>query len=353
MSTPVWISHLGHSEPGPALPQERVVDWLARRLAPGSDESRLRRFAERSGIESRHSVLDLDHGEADAFYPPGGSARPSHDAVSAVFAAKAPGLALEAVRAACPDGIGRVTHVVVATCTGAVAPGLDIDLVRALALGQGVRRTMVGFMGCYAAVPALRIARDTCRGDPGARVLVVCCELCSLHLEPGPRDDAMLAACLFADGAAAAVVEAGPDPIGAGVALGADCSLLGDDDGEIMAWRAGSNGFRLNLSPYVSRALGADLEPLVAAMAPNGAASVDWLVHPGGPRILDTFTKRLDLAPDTLDRSRAALAAGGNRSSATVLAMLADAVDAGWCGQGVAVGFGPGLTIDALGLERA
>jgi len=352
MSSPIWISHLGHSEPGPSRSQARLVDWLAKRLAPGSDEARLRRFAERSGIDRRHSVLDIDDGEADSFYPPGGTARPSHGAVSAVFAAKAPALAVDAVRTACPDGVGRITHVVVATCTGAVAPGLDIELVRRLGLGQGVRRTMVGFMGCYAAVPALRIARDTCRGDPGARVLVVCCELCSLHLEPGPRDDAMLAACLFADGAAAAVVEAGPQPIGAGVALGEDCSLLGDDDGEIMAWRAGSNGFSLSLSPYVSRALGADLKPLVVEMAPAGADSVDWLVHPGGPRILDTFTTRLDLAPQTLDRSRTALAVGGNRSSATLLSMLADAVDEGWRGTGVAVGFGPGLTIDAIGVER-
>jgi len=352
MVAPVWISHLGHSHPGPSLDQGDLTGWMATRLAPGSDPQRFARFAQRCGVDRRHSVLDLRGGEADALYPPDGR-RPGHDRVSELFAQRAAPLAAEAVRRACDgEAPAGISHLVTATCTGAVTPGFDVQLVQRLGLGQGVRRTMIGFMGCYAAIPALRLARDICRAEPAARVLVVCCELCSLHLELGPADDALIAACLFGDGAAAAVVEAGPEPLGAGIALGADCSLLAGDGDESMAWRAGPHGFSISLSPYLARAIAQDLEPLVAALAPDGASSRDWFVHPGGPRIIDAVAGRLGLDEAAVAGSRRALREGGNRSSMTILAMVADAVARDWRGSAVAVAFGPGLTIDAIGLER-
>src|SRR4029079_1165152 len=103
----------------------------------------------------------------------------------AVYAREAPELALAAIaRLGNLDGI---THMVVASCTGFTAPGLDQILARRLGLAPTVERVVVGFMGCYAGVTALRTAAHLVRSDPRARVLVVAVELCSLHLQPTDR----------------------------------------------------------------------------------------------------------------------------------------------------------------------
>jgi len=350
---PVWITHLGHALPGEPLPQTTMAEWIERRVHAGSNLDKLHRFATRSGIDTRHSVLDLLGRDGEDFYP---ERRPWPDARarSRAYASHALPLALAAVRSACPDGVpAGITHVVVATCTGAIAPGLDIQLVEALGLGQRVRRTMVGFMGCYAAIPALRVARDACAADPGARALVVCCELGSLHFQPGPADDELLAACLFADGAAAAVLSAGDEPAGLGLRFAGDAARLIPHTTSEMAWEAGPQGFLLRLSPTVSRAIGADLDPLIAELL-DGRAIVDcrWAIHPGGPRIVEAVGKRLGLGDAAIAHSRAALAAGGNRSSATVLDILGRHARAGLDAPCALVAFGPGLSAEALLVER-
>ncbi|MFS8064660.1 MAG: hypothetical protein ACMG5Z_08720, partial [Luteimonas sp.] len=156
----------------------------------GSDRERqlFDRMAERSGIAHRYSVLSpgrLEAGEIDAagFYRPG--AFPGTAERMALYVPEALKLALAAVRALAPADaldarLARVTHLVVASCTGFVAPGLDVMLVDALGLSGDVQRTVVGFMGCSAALPALRIAQQAVLADPAAQVLVVNVEMCSL-----------------------------------------------------------------------------------------------------------------------------------------------------------------------------
>ncbi|MFM2091862.1 MAG: hypothetical protein RLZZ127_2351 [Planctomycetota bacterium] len=345
-----WITHLGQATPERRIAQQELGAWLEPRLHPGADRRHFGRFIERSGIAWRGTVVDLLGEEGDRLYPVGA---PHADALvrSRLFAERAPDLAVAAVRAACPDGVGRITHVVVATCTGAVAPGIDLLLIERLGLDPSVRRTMVGFMGCYAAVPALRVARDAVLADPTARVLVVCCELSSLHLQPGPSDDDLLAASLFGDGAGAAVVAG--EPAGCAVRLGGDACAVVPDTGDRMAWIAGPTGFALRLAPSIGRHLAPVVGPLcdrLLAGTPRDAAR--WAVHPGGPRILDEVEQGLGLAPDALAASRRALAEGGNRSSGTVLAILADLVREPWTGPCALLAFGPGLSAEGLRLDR-
>jgi len=345
-----WITALGHALPGRPLPQADIVAWLQRRLAPGTDPERLRRFAAHAGVDHRHAAMDLLGKEGEEIYPIG---RPHADTLarSRAFARLAAPLAAAAVAAACPDGLGRISHLVVATCTGAVAPGLDLQLVGCLGLPNTVRRTMVGFMGCYAAMPALRVAVDAVRADPSARVLVVCCELSSLHLQTGPDDGALIAACLFGDGAAAAVVEGAPS--GARLRVVRDACAVAPDSSDAMAWIAAADGFRLRLTSHVAEALGSALPSLTDVLLsgiPRG--EVRWIVHPGGPRILDGTERALGLPGTALNDSRAALAAAGNRSSGTVLAILADACRNPWSGPVAVYAFGPGLTAEGLLLER-
>ena len=84
----------------------------------------------------------------------------------------------------------RITHLIVTSCTGMYAPGLDLELVQRCQLDPSVERTMVGFMGCYAAINALKLARHIVRSEPTSRVLVLNLELCSclLYTSPSPRD---------------------------------------------------------------------------------------------------------------------------------------------------------------------
>jgi predicted naringenin-chalcone synthase len=355
---PAWITALGHTLPGPAIPQDVLAEWIVQRLAPGTDADRARLFARRSGVQARHSVLDLFGAEGETLYPrnaPHGDAR----ARSALFDRHATPLAASAARNA---GVGStidpasITHVIVATCTGAVAPGIDLQLIPALGLRNGVRRTMVGFMGCYAAMPALRLARDTALADASAKVLVVCCELSSLHLHPGPADDLLVGAMLFGDGAAAAVIEAGNAPRGIGLRIGADACAVAPDSADQMAWIADAQGFELRLSPLVSKSLGGVLPGLSDTLLGDmPRADAHWLVHPGGPRILDAAEIILGLPAGACDPGRRALASAGNRSSSTVLAMLCDSLaDTGakpWS-TAVMFAFGPGLTAEGLRIDR-
>ncbi len=347
---PAWVTAIGHAVPGRPVPQAALVDWLIPRLVPGTSPERLRKLAGHAGVETRHSVLDLFGGEGDRWFPIG-AAHADAFVRSQAYSRYAGPLAEQAVRAA---GIvcEGITHLVVATCTGAVAPGLDLDLVARLSLPGPVRRTMVGFMGCYAAIPALRIARDAVLADPRARVLVVCCELSSLHLMPGPDDDRLLGALLFGDGAAAALVEG--TPRGTALRLGDDRCEIAPDSGDQMAWTASAQGFVLRLSPRVPQSLGAVLPALAKHLLQDRpAAAARWIIHPGGPRIIDGAERALGLPPGAGDASRRALATAGNRSSGTVLAILADSLAESWSGPAVLTAFGPGLTAEAIVVERA
>jgi len=358
---PAWITHLGYAKPGPAVAQAEYAAWMETRLVAGTSIEKWRRFNARVGVHARHSVLDVFGADGERYWPPAGVGAPGTAERSRDFSRLAPPLAMDAITAMAggphlvAELVKGVTDVVVATCTGAVAPGLDVDLVKRLGLPGSTRRTVVGFMGCQAAIPALRVARDTCVAKPGARVLVVCCELSSLHLQAGPDDDALLAACLFGDGASAALVADAPE--GLALRCCGEATALIPASGDQMSWYAGDRGFVLGLSPHITASLRHELAPLAKALAADAgitsAAAVSWIVHPGGPRILDAAEAALDLPRGHLDASRHALAEGGNRSSGTVLAILHDHPAISVPGRFGMIAFGPGLTAEALLLERS
>src|SRR3954469_15595 len=173
------------------------------------------RMAERSGIAHRYSFVEPDPGGAvvdtEGFYRPGNF--PDTAARMRKFEACAPGLAVEAVEKLLDgEDRSRITHVIVTSCTGFSAPGLDLALVERCGLPPSVERTMVGFMGCYAAINALKLARHIVRSEPGARVLALNLELCTLHLHETDDLEQILSFLLFADGCAAALISA--DPVG-------------------------------------------------------------------------------------------------------------------------------------------
>ncbi len=346
---------------GTAVPDHNVhqgfVGYAQSKLAP-RDARLFARMAQRAGIERRYSTLalgDLAQGGDDAqgFYRPGSF--PDTGARMAVFERAAPVLAERAIADLSAD-LTDITHIIVASCTGFTAPGLDQHLVARLGLRRDVQRTLVGFMGCSAAVPALRLAQQAVLADPAARVLVINLELCTLHLQETDDLETALTFLLFGDGCSASLVSADAT----GLALGDFRAATIPDTEELITWRIGAQGFLMHLSggvpAAIAHALRAERERGDADGLLRGAGTQDidvWAVHAGGRTVLDAVESGLALAPEALAASRAVLADHGNMSSATVMFVLkrimAEQNAALVPGaRGMAMAFGPGMVAETF-----
>jgi predicted naringenin-chalcone synthase len=345
--------------------REKMISWV-----DGDKERRLiRRVYSNSGIETRYSVLDdffedkpgnlFRIGEDGRPVEPGTRERNDRYAVEArTLAGDVAGRVLKSSGFSSAD----ITHVITASCTGFANPGADYYIVRDLGLKPSVARFALGFMGCYAAIPALRMARDFCLADPSAVVLVVAIELCTLHLHFEDGMDSLLANAIFADGAAAVIVSSRePDAEKPGLRLDGFASAVIPEGEKDMAWRIGNKGFEIALSTYVPELIGGSIKPLlVPILAGRGMALSDidiWAIHPGGKAILDKVEKELELKPQQIRTSREILRRYGNMSSATILFLLKEVLEepvteAGESHRICALAFGPGLTVESALLSH-
>lgn len=294
------------------------------------------------------------------------------------FEAAAGLLVLRAARSALTrSGVSpdQITDLVTVSCTGLGSPGIDISIMTGLLLSAGVRRVNIGFMGCHGAIVALRTAAALAIAPSGTadvrprKVLVVCIELCSLHLQRTSRLDRHVSNALFADGCAAMVVGT-PLATPPATHLSVDSappmhivdasSKLFQDSTAAMAWHIGDHGFEMTLDRSVpallQRHLGDWLWPWLRSRLGSAAQPNDlrWAIHPGGPRVLDAVAGSLGLTQDHTLESRAVLREHGNMSSPTVLFIIdrlrTHRDDARPI---VALAFGPGLTGEAALLATA
>jgi predicted naringenin-chalcone synthase len=339
---------------GTAVPDQDIhlpfVEWATARIGDARERKLFARMADRSGIAHRWSVLPPSPGSP---IDPGGfyaGSWPTTAQRMAIYADAAPALAHRAVEAlAAQVDIGGITHLVLASCTGFTAPGTDQILAARLSLAPTVERLLVGYMGCYAAIAALRSARHIVRSEPQARVLVVCVELSTLHLQAEDALEPLLAMLQFGDGAAAALVTAGE----AGLVLDQPFSMTLPDSAAMIRWTLGDHGFAMHLSGEVPGAIAAALSDPAGAL-PIPSAQVDsWAVHAGGRSILDAVSRALGLPDDAVAHSRAVLESCGNMSSATLMFVLARLLAGPPCGQGIALAFGPGLAAEGLTFRDA
>jgi len=327
---------------------EAFIDWAQKRVLNPRDSSLFARMAARSGIAHRYSVLPKGQDGGSPVAPDGFYADailPPTSARMALYGEHAPALALQAIGKL--GDLGDITHIVVASCTGFVAPGIDQIIAERLGLSPSVERLLVGFMGCYAAISALRSARHIVRSEPSARVLVVTVELSTLHLQPDSTLEPLLAMLQFGDGAAAALVTA----TGPGLTIEDPFAATLPDSGDLIRWDIGDQGFAMHLSGAVPGRIAEALrepgfrETLTGGMDPKLIDS--WAVHAGGRSILDAVSHALALDDDALDISRGILRNFGNMSSATLMFALAGFADRP-VKHGVALAFGPGLAAEGF-----
>ncbi len=348
------LAGLGTATPGLALSRSDTHDRLARLWGlSGAELRRWRRIVDGTGIEMRYGVL-----------PPEQVIGLSTEGRMKAYEQLAPGLAERAARAALDDaavGADRVTDLVVVSCTGFSAPGVDVALVRQLGLPLTVRRTIIGFMGCFGAVVGLRSAVGACAADSRSVCLVVCVELCTLHLRPGRSADNLVASALFGDGAAAAVVVGNQVELsraghGGAAGLGrltAGFGRLIPQGRDWMTWRVTDAGFAMTLD----RCVPAALESAVAAIAEEAAGSAGtgpdcYVVHPGGPAILDAVNAGLALAGGFgIEAARAILRRYGNMSSSAILFVLEETLRQGYRPPALLLAFGPGLAVETITLR--
>lgn len=243
----------------------------------------------------------------------------------------------------------KITDIIFVSCTGMQAPGVEIDLIQSLGLPLGIRRYNVTFMGCYAALTALRIAKDICT-SPNRVVLLVSVELCTLHFQHQFIDDYLLSNSLFADGAASAIVTSESNNA-AYQLLDFESRLLPASKNE-MSWKIAPSGFLMTLSGEVPKTICKSLKDKNLFNRPP--QQVGWAIHPGGKQIIDGIKATTGIPEIEVAASRKILLENGNMSSATILFVLAEILKNKPSNKKeiIACAFGPGLTLESALLSH-
>ncbi len=281
----------------------------------------LERLHARSGVERRHLVLPT---EAYAAVDTWGKA-------NALWIEKAEELGYQAIcRAITPLGIqpAEINALYVASVTGIASPSLDAKLINRMELSPNIKRVPIFGMGCVAGAAGIARAADYVRAFPKQIAVVLCVELCSLTWR---RDDVsaanLVATGLFGDGAAA-VVLAGAETNYGGPEVVDTRSVFYPDTEEVMGWDIGEHGFRIVLSPDVPLVVKQHLrEDVDGFLGEHGLTRKDissWIIHTGGPKVLEAVQETLELPDGALDLSWECLRRVGNLSSASVLCVLQD-----------------------------
>lgn len=364
---PSYINAIGTATPDHCFPQSKIAEFMAEALQLQGDERRRLLALHRSTqIRHRHTVL-ADYGTSNgnfAFFPntPDLEPFPSVSRRMQAYRQYAAPLAIRAVEQCLEKYptfvLAEITHLITVSCTGMYAPGLDIDLIEKLRLPTSTQRTAINFMGCYGAFNALKLADTICRAEPEAKVLVVCVELCSLHFQKNKAEDHLLSNALFADGAAAVIIE---PQARSGIALQMTsfyCDLVLDGKQE-MAWHIADFGFEMTLSAYVPDMIEKGIQQLINRLLKHTGLELEGIahfcIHPGGRRILEVIEQKLGLSTHDNRYAYEVLHQYGNMSSPTVLFVLAalwkDLAQSHDQQNILSCAFGPGLTLESMVLE--
>lgn len=314
------IVSAGTAFPGNSYPQHAITAKLQERWNEQLPKPEtLNRLHSRCGVGGRSLVLPLD----------------AYDTVRTwgrandLWIEAAQTLGRDAIcRAITPAGLmpGEIDALFFVSVTGIASPSIDARLVNRMNLSPHIKRVPMFGLGCVAGAAGLARAADYVRAFPDQVAVVLAVELCSLTWQ---RDDLsvanLISTGLFGDGAAAVLV-AGSEAGFTGPQILATRSIFYPNTQDVMGWNISEHGFRIVLSPDVPNVirenLGSDVDAFLADQGLRRDDVASWIIHTGGPRVLDAVSDALDLPDGALDASWHSLHKVGNLSSASVLVVL-------------------------------
>jgi len=359
-----YIAAIETAVPKHCHTKKAFADFFSNATEDASIKRKIKIISDKANIETRYSVLKDYSLPADEFefYEKNKSLlpEPSLSKRMNIYREEAIKLSAEAVnKIKNIDEIKKsITHLITVTCTGLFAPGLDIELIRNLNLNANIDRSSINFMGCNAAILALKNADTICKSNAEAKVLIVCTELCTLHFQKQYTDDYLLSNMLFGDGCAAVLITGSPDAIAKDklIEVKSFNSLILHKGYNDMAWQLSETGFIMNLTSYVSVLIKENIKLMLDSLSIDPDTIDHWAIHPGGKKIVDDFFETLQV-----DRSKAAasydvLKNYGNMSSPTVLFVLKQVLEKAAHKKGETIfsaAFGPGLSIETMQLAYA
>lgn len=322
----------------------RTVAETASRLF-GAELDRLGAIHDNAGIDSRHSCVPAPWLSGQHGWPERSKLFVEH---AIDLASRATLDCLDRARVS----LEAVDAIIAVSTTGICTPSLDALLAERLGLRPDILRLPIFGLGCAGGVLGLARAAALAKSMPGARILLVVVELCTLTFRPQDRTASnMVATALFGDGCAAALVSTRGD----GPCLTAWGEHRWPDSLDVMGWRIADDGLGVLFSRDIPALVAAELRPALDRwLDRSGIAfgSIDrFLCHPGGAKVVATLEHALNLVPGTLESERQILRQFGNMSAATVLFVLARAMTTALPRRSLALALGPGFTAAFLVLE--
>lgn len=326
-----------------------------------NDARKLAFLYKQSEIENRYSVLpDFAQPESEWKFVEPDSPERCLDSRMDLFQLYALPLSVTAIKDCIKNCIDpkAITHLITVSCTGMSAPGLDLQITEALQLSNKVFRTSVNFMGCYAAIHAMKIGQMICDTTQNANVVIVCTEICTIHFQKHFNLDNAASSLLFGDGSAAILLSNSTTYSNALQlkSFYSEISYKGKDD---MSWHISNTGFLMKLSAYIPQLIREDIALFVQNALDEGELKqsdvTHWCIHPGGRKILEVIQSRLSLSAEDLSCSRSVLSKYGNMSSATILFVLKEIMEGihNAPANVFGVAFGPGLTMETFIASKA
>ena len=316
------VASVASAFPAQYYEQDLIMGALKRRWEGRLDRpERLERLRRRAGVSGRHLALPLESYDRLTTW---GEANGEWFLAAEDLGGRALSRALDEAGVR-PDSLHALF---VVSITGIASPSLDARLINRLGLNRHLKRLPVFGLGCVGGAAGLARAADYVRARPAESAALLAVELCSLTFRP---DDVSVAnqigAILFGDGAAAVVVTGEGLPAG-GPSIVDTRSVFYPDTEGVMGWDISERGFRIVLTPgvadIVKRYLADDVDAFLEAHGLERGDIGSWVVHPGGPRVLEAIQTALDLPATALEASWECLRRIGNASSVSVLLVLED-----------------------------
>ena len=255
---------------------------------------------------------------------------------------------------------GDITHLITVSCTGLSAPGFEFWVAEYYEL-QHTEKLALNFLGCYAAVKALKHAHYIAQANPDACILIVSAELCSLHFYPSASDEDIVANLLFADGAAAVILCGNENKhINEKLVLNIDAigSAYIPNTMNLMTWNISSSAFRMYLNKNIVKSIKDNIQPVVNNFLKGNTNETDyWAIHPGGIKIVQAVKESLRLNESNVEDSVHILQQYGNMSSPTILFILKRILNKIKRASDTenkkifSCAFGPGLSIEMIRLS--